>query len=302
MNPQLRAWPLVVVRAGSVHARSSKYSPDIATFLSSRPLLPLKCRSATNTFLHPTPDTISSPWEASRTPPLPSSPPSLPSSSTFPSSAITAAPPHPSVSRLGGGSTLSSSPSSSSGSSASSSPITGSPPSLSMLLVVAARNVSVAGLAVGRSVMDGDAGNAGALLRQPPAGEGGRGEVGGGDRAYLGVERQAHPQLFLEGKVAAGDEGGLAIQRDEDGVRQALVVDLLICRLPPPAGPWVFLIGMCLPMYAIHSSDKPWNLWDSFATIACISGIVIAYAVDTQLCEFVRRNEKQTWCTLGAIP
>lgn len=44
-------------------------------------------------------------------------------------------------------------------------------------------------------------------------------------------------------------------------------------------------------MYAIHSSDKPWNIWDSLATVACLSGIVIAYFADTQLYEFVSKNE-----------
>ncbi|XP_008783564.2 uncharacterized protein C594.04c-like [Phoenix dactylifera] len=60
----------------------------------------------------------------------------------------------------------------------------------------------------------------------------------------------------------------------------------------------VFLMGICLPMYAIHSSDKPWNMWDSVATIACITGIVIAYFADTQLYDFVSRNE--TLKELGA--
>ncbi|WOL06152.1 hypothetical protein Cni_G14884 [Canna indica] len=53
----------------------------------------------------------------------------------------------------------------------------------------------------------------------------------------------------------------------------------------------IFLIGICLPMYAIHSSDKPWNIWDVAATIGCITGIVVAYFADTQLYEFVSRNE-----------
>ncbi|XP_008784730.1 uncharacterized protein C594.04c-like [Phoenix dactylifera] len=60
----------------------------------------------------------------------------------------------------------------------------------------------------------------------------------------------------------------------------------------------VFLIGICLPMYAIHSSDAPWSLWDSIATIACITGIVVAYFADTQLYDFVTRNE--TLKVLGA--
>ncbi|OVA19959.1 3-oxo-5-alpha-steroid 4-dehydrogenase [Macleaya cordata] len=52
----------------------------------------------------------------------------------------------------------------------------------------------------------------------------------------------------------------------------------------------VFLIGICLPMYAIHSVEKQWNMWDSLATLVCLSGIVIAYYADTQLNEFVTRN------------
>ncbi|KAH7653543.1 hypothetical protein IHE45_19G086800 [Dioscorea alata] len=34
----------------------------------------------------------------------------------------------------------------------------------------------------------------------------------------------------------------------------------------------IFLIGICLPMYAIHMSDKPWDRWDFLATVACIIG------------------------------
>ncbi|CAL5036107.1 unnamed protein product [Urochloa decumbens] len=54
----------------------------------------------------------------------------------------------------------------------------------------------------------------------------------------------------------------------------------------------VFLIGICLPMYAIHSSNQPWGIWDVVATAACIAGIVIAHFADTQLHKFVTRNEK----------
>ncbi|WVZ83117.1 hypothetical protein U9M48_030294 [Paspalum notatum var. saurae] len=54
----------------------------------------------------------------------------------------------------------------------------------------------------------------------------------------------------------------------------------------------VFLIGICLPMYAIHSSDQPWGVWDLVATAACVAGIVIAYFADTQLHRFVTMNEK----------
>ncbi|XP_058086197.1 uncharacterized protein C594.04c-like [Magnolia sinica] len=52
----------------------------------------------------------------------------------------------------------------------------------------------------------------------------------------------------------------------------------------------VFLIGICLPMYAVHSSEKPWNAWDTIAAIVCLSGVIIAYFADTQLFNFVQRN------------
>ncbi|XP_042489688.1 uncharacterized protein C594.04c [Macadamia integrifolia] len=53
----------------------------------------------------------------------------------------------------------------------------------------------------------------------------------------------------------------------------------------------VFLIGVCLPMYAAHSIEKPCNVWDSIAAIVCTCGIVVAYFADTQLYEFVERNK-----------
>lgn len=53
----------------------------------------------------------------------------------------------------------------------------------------------------------------------------------------------------------------------------------------------IFLMGICLPMYAIHSSNKSWDTWDSIATFTCMTGIVIAYFADTQLYEFVQNNE-----------
>ncbi|KAL6653219.1 hypothetical protein ACP70R_012144 [Stipagrostis hirtigluma subsp. patula] len=54
----------------------------------------------------------------------------------------------------------------------------------------------------------------------------------------------------------------------------------------------VLLFGICLPMYAIHSSNKPWSIWDLMASAACIVGIVIAFSADTQLHEFVTTNQK----------
>ncbi|XP_061998572.1 uncharacterized protein C594.04c-like [Rosa rugosa] len=54
----------------------------------------------------------------------------------------------------------------------------------------------------------------------------------------------------------------------------------------------VFLIGICLPLYVIHSVNVPLNMWDFVAIIVCISGIVVAYFADTQLHEFVSRNNE----------
>ncbi|GKU98370.1 hypothetical protein SLEP1_g11382 [Rubroshorea leprosula] len=54
----------------------------------------------------------------------------------------------------------------------------------------------------------------------------------------------------------------------------------------------VFLIGVCLPLYAVHAVDKPLNLSDFVAAAVCLCGIVIAYFADTQLHDFVTRNQK----------
>ncbi|XP_050155012.1 uncharacterized protein C594.04c [Malus sylvestris] len=54
----------------------------------------------------------------------------------------------------------------------------------------------------------------------------------------------------------------------------------------------VFIIGICLPFYVIHSVNVPLNIWDSVAIIVCITGIVVAYLADTQLHDFVSRNNK----------
>ncbi|KAK7338183.1 hypothetical protein VNO77_18785 [Canavalia gladiata] len=54
----------------------------------------------------------------------------------------------------------------------------------------------------------------------------------------------------------------------------------------------VFLIGLSLPFYVIHSVNKPLNIWDLVAIVVCVSGIVIAYIADTQLYNFASRNEE----------
>ncbi|XP_058105157.1 uncharacterized protein C594.04c-like [Magnolia sinica] len=64
----------------------------------------------------------------------------------------------------------------------------------------------------------------------------------------------------------------------------------------------VFLVGICLPMYAIHSSEKPWNAWDTIATFICASGIVIAYIADTQLFKFSQRNSTLQELGMPMVP
>lgn len=54
----------------------------------------------------------------------------------------------------------------------------------------------------------------------------------------------------------------------------------------------LFLLGVCLPLYAIHKVEKPLNIWDMLALGICVTGVVVAYFADTQLHEFVTRNAK----------
>ncbi|PKA54188.1 hypothetical protein AXF42_Ash000021 [Apostasia shenzhenica] len=53
----------------------------------------------------------------------------------------------------------------------------------------------------------------------------------------------------------------------------------------------IFLMGICLPLYAVHSNDKPWGILDLVAAFTCITGIIIAYFADTKLHNFVQKNE-----------
>nr|XP_043622575.1 uncharacterized protein C594.04c-like [Erigeron canadensis] len=54
----------------------------------------------------------------------------------------------------------------------------------------------------------------------------------------------------------------------------------------------VFLLGVCIPLYIVHTVNKPINLWDVVALVMCVFGIVYAYIADTQLHTFVSKNEK----------
>ena len=54
----------------------------------------------------------------------------------------------------------------------------------------------------------------------------------------------------------------------------------------------VFLIALSLPFYVVHTTNQPLSIWDLVAIVVCVSGIVIAYLADTQLYDFVSRNNK----------
>ncbi|XP_022886182.1 uncharacterized protein C594.04c [Olea europaea var. sylvestris] len=54
----------------------------------------------------------------------------------------------------------------------------------------------------------------------------------------------------------------------------------------------VFLMGICMPLYVVHSKNKDLNIWDVVAAIICLAGIVIAYHADTQLHSFVTTNNE----------
>lgn len=54
----------------------------------------------------------------------------------------------------------------------------------------------------------------------------------------------------------------------------------------------IFLVGICLPLYAVHSKQTPWNTWDTIACFLCATGIVLAYFADTQLHMFMSKKPK----------
>lgn len=55
----------------------------------------------------------------------------------------------------------------------------------------------------------------------------------------------------------------------------------------------LMLVGLCLPLYAIYSSDRPWSLWDTGATAVCLFSIGFAYVADTQLRRFMVENARR---------
>ncbi|KAL1557126.1 hypothetical protein AAHA92_12651 [Salvia divinorum] len=54
----------------------------------------------------------------------------------------------------------------------------------------------------------------------------------------------------------------------------------------------VFLMAICMPLYAIHWNEKGLNIWDAVAASVCLAGLTIVYFADTQMHRFVSRNEK----------
>lgn len=146
----------------------------------------------------------------------------------------------------------------------------------------------------------------------------------------LDMEHKAFPQLLKAGEMAAGSQRGLEVHGYAPPVRQELVVGFFLRRLPFTAGNnWstnfmsmvhdsmskpkpgfpflstliqVFLIGVCLPLYVVHSVDEALKMWDLVATFVCASGIVIAYFADTQLHEFVTRNSKLKMSGESMVP
>ncbi|KAK6802297.1 hypothetical protein RDI58_000077 [Solanum bulbocastanum] len=54
----------------------------------------------------------------------------------------------------------------------------------------------------------------------------------------------------------------------------------------------VLQMGICLPLYIIHSVDKPLVFLDFVAIAICLSGITIAFYADTELHNFITKNQK----------
>ncbi|KAG6405802.1 hypothetical protein SASPL_133396 [Salvia splendens] len=64
----------------------------------------------------------------------------------------------------------------------------------------------------------------------------------------------------------------------------------------------VFLIGICLPLYVVHTKDMQINAWDVAAALVCLTGVTVAYFADTQLHNFVSRNERRKQLGQSLVP
>lgn len=64
----------------------------------------------------------------------------------------------------------------------------------------------------------------------------------------------------------------------------------------------ILLATLSLPFYAIHSVNQPLSIVDFVATVLCSSGILIAYYADTQLHNFVTRNNNLKYVGKTIVP
>lgn len=64
----------------------------------------------------------------------------------------------------------------------------------------------------------------------------------------------------------------------------------------------VFLAGLTLPFYTIHTVEAPWSIWDIAAIAVCLTGIIVAYYADTQLHEFSIKNAELKACGKSTSP
>lgn len=64
----------------------------------------------------------------------------------------------------------------------------------------------------------------------------------------------------------------------------------------------IFLAGLSLPFYTIHTVEAAWSIWDFVAVVVCMAGIIVAYYADTQLHEFATKNAELKACGKPILP
>ncbi|XP_074263495.1 uncharacterized protein C594.04c-like [Silene latifolia] len=64
----------------------------------------------------------------------------------------------------------------------------------------------------------------------------------------------------------------------------------------------IFMMGVTLPYYIIHTVEAPWSIWDLVAIAICLTGMIVAYYADTQLHEFRTQNEELKASGTPTIP
>lgn len=57
-----------------------------------------------------------------------------------------------------------------------------------------------------------------------------------------------------------------------------------------------------MPLYVVHTNDRRIDIWDFAAAAVCLSGITVAYFADTQLHDFVTRNERRKELGESLVP